>query len=499
MCMKAFIRSGFIYSILIISALVMLCGCSTSKQSRRPEHTGEFVTENGQTDAEDNTDTALPNDFVSIRQYIDKQVRDFRENREQYKVRQADYKLLSEGGTIEGYYSGDKLKYVEVLVQGETVRISYNVYYIDESVVYFVETSVKYDSPISDENGSDIVGETRNEYLIINGRIHEYTSDMKMLNDEDTADYTAKLRDFERTLKNASAAPVRKNAVNTGLDGNGEGADGAGENALELMGEAEGSDAIVPVAVNGLLAGSYINGRWVGARETVAKISDNSDIRYSVYSNFKHVGNGTGSAPFTEKDGRDYISVNIENAVSNDISVAVAIGRTGDVLSAVPKIHGGSFYYDIVVGFLEKRVELENPYCVIQGLTADLDNDGKEEHLISARNYNDSDNLALGGWYREGNNFSYLLLARETGNGYEISVIAEAPRREADVEIANDGADNGSNMMIALREYFVLEMIDIDGDLDLELVCIEYAHNGTSYCVFANDKGQYNQVLTVGS
>lgn len=633
--MRAAIRFRSILSFLLILSIVLLYGCSSRKQ--RADKANEDINVQGseQSDSEENEDVPYLNDFESIKQYVDKQVQAFRENKSNHKVRQADYNVSAEGGTIEGYYSDDTLKYIEVHIYGEMGRVSYNVYNIDDALRYFVKTSVQYENPINYEDGSRIAKETREEYLIINGRIYEYTSDLKTLSDTDEANYIELFSEFEKVLENAAVVPASKvEPAKADLNGddktlndlkkdgfnafenlsfdvdldtfgkvkliigskedenslpklklyladknnklvyefpdfygnqwpllydvsnvsfrdvNDDGLKdviviayymtGAGEHGAEefpvagvyFQGEkeffirpelderindagantdveavtgflAEAGDGtgdtadgtIVPVAFNGLLAGSFYYGKWLDTERTVPKISGN--IRYSVYSNFKHIGNGTGSMPYTDEHGRDYISVNMESAVNNDISVAVEIGRTGEVRYVVPREYSKPFYFDTVKGFLGKKIEKNYPEGILQGISADLDNDGKEEHLISVCGYNDADDLGLRGWYREGNNFSYLLLAEETENGFEISVIAEAPRIKADQDSTYNGGIEEGEMMILRSEYRVLGLIDIDDDNYLELVCSEDVHEGTSYYVYDYDNGRYKQVMGV--
>lgn len=634
--MTAFIRFRSIVAILIISAVMLLCGCSDFKQSKKPEQSEDNVSESIQTSDDSSFTAALYNDFASIEQFVERHVQDFKDSIEQYKVRQANYNVQSGRGSIEGYYSDDMLKYVEVHIYGEMERTTYNIYHINESLCYFAETSVKYDGPIDNEGGYNIVDETRKEYLIIEGRIHEYTDDLKPLSDEDAAVYTKKFGEFEKALKNAATVPAVKKEPsgqdenaggktveelkNEGLevfedhsfdlsleafgdvrlitgskeDGNGlaklklyladkdsklvyelpdfygnkwpmllgvsavaygdadndgltdviviaEYITGAGENgaagfpaagvyfqsgkgfvsrpeldeqlndsgANSTIGDvmsylaeagisadaAVNSNTIVPVAFNGLLAGSYYNGRWLDTEETVTKISGN--IRYSVYSNFKHIGNGTGSLPYTDAQGRDYISVDIENAVTNNVSFAVAVGRTGNVAYSVPRKYSNAFYFDIVKVLVGSKIENKDPKIIIQGVSADLNNDGKEEHLISVSGFDESDSLALNGWYRDNGNFSYLLLAEESGNGFEISVIAEALRSEADSDSAYKAGIGEGEMMISRSEFFVIGLVDIDGDSDLELICREDTLGGSSYYVFEYDNGRLNQVLGV--
>ena len=636
---KKVIRFKVLYALIIfMSAMVLLYGCSSFKQSGKSGNNDENVPESGHTDKKANENISYSNDFDSIKQYVEAQVRNFRENRNNYMVKQGDYNVSTEGGTIEGHYSNDSLKYIEVHIYGEMGRVSYNIYYIDESLKYFVKTSVQYDSPIGIGGGSDIVEEKREEYLIINGRIYEYTSDLKTLSDTDEKDYTALFADFEKALKKITTPPATKadpgetdpqsvgksiedlekeglkvfeehsfiidpdsfgkvrlitggsenenglfglrlyladeknrltyefpdfygnqwpmlyevsavsfrDADNDGLkdiiviayymtgvgeDGakefpiagvyfqnekgfiskpgldekiNTAGANNTIENVISFLGEidagagnAEDGGIIVPIAFNDLLAGSYYEGKWLDVEKTIPKIVGN--IRYGIYSNFEHIGNGTGSMPFTDDYGYDYISVSIESEIIDDISVAIAIGRTGDVLSIKPKKYSKAFYFDTVKSFLDQKIEEElYSEIVLQGISADLDNDGKEEHVISVCSYNDSDNLALRGWYKESNNFSYLLLAEETKNGFEISVIAEAPRSEADKDSANYGEIYEGDMMIFRSEYLVLGLIDINGDKDLELICSEDVHEGVSYYVYEYDNGSFKQVLSCG-
>ncbi|NLK87495.1 MAG: hypothetical protein GX279_08400 [Clostridiaceae bacterium] len=628
--MKTIIRFRMIFAfLLIISVMALFSGCSALNQGSKKGDPDENAAGSQRESKDTSWHSSYSNDFDSIKQYVETHVQDFRENRENYIMRQADYDVSTEGGTIEGYYSGDVLKYVETHIYGEMGRLSYNVYYIDDSLKYFVETTVQYDNPINNESSSNVISETREEYLIINGRIHEYTSDLKILSETDEANYTELFRVFEQKLKNA-ARPSTANrepakaepkgddktledlkdegvklfedkAFSVGLDdfgqvtlitgsaedefglpdlklyladkdnrliyeftdfyGNqwpmlyevsdvsfldldGDGLKdvivtasymtGVGEHGAEEFpvagvyfqrgkefvndpeldekindaganttiddvvgflagaGDSTGNDtgdAIVPVAFNGLLAGSFHDGKWFGVEATVPRINDN--IRYSVFSNFEHIGNGTGSLPFTDEHGFDYVTVKREGPHRDDIDVAVEIGRIGDVLSIKPKAYNEEFYFDMVKGFLDQKISGEYPKGILQGISADLDNDGNEEHVISVCSYNDADNLALRGWYKENNNFSYLLLAKETKNGYEISVIAEALRSEADRDSAYHGWINEGEMMVFRSEYQVIGLIDIDGDGDPELICLEDVHEATSCYVYEYVNGRW--------
>ncbi len=635
--MKTIMRFKTIFALFIISSIILLYGCSSAKKDGKEGNDNESQPENGLMQNSEYDNAPYNGDFDSIESYVEKQVQDSRENRSNYTVKRGDYNASTEGGTIEGYYSDNSLKYIEVHIYGEMGRVSYNIYYIDESLKYFVKTSVQYDSPIGVDGGSDVVEEKREKYLIINDKIYEFTSDMKMLSDSDEKDYAALFADFEKTLKKIPAAsatkgdPVESNPQNVGrsladlekeglkvfkehsfniesdsfgkarlitggsenenglfglrlyladennrltyefpdfygnqwpmlyevsevsfsdanndgqkdiiviayyMTGVGEngakefpvagvyfqngksffnkpeldekindaGANSAIEDVISYLGDIDvgtGDDAgaanIVPVAFNGLLAGSFHEGKWLDSQKTIPKMKGN--IRYSIYSDFNLIGNGTGSMPFTDEYGLDNISVSIDNTPISYISETVEIGRTGDILSVKPTVYSKEFYSFIVKDFLDQRIDGEYTEEIIQGISADLDNDGKQEHLISVCSFDLSDYLTLRGWFRENNNFSYLLLVNEEKGGFEISVLAEALRSKADKDSAYYGGIDEGDMMIYRSEYNVLGLIDINGDMDLELVFYENVHEGTFYYVYEYNNGGYKKVLSCG-
>jgi|LSQX01.1.fsa_nt_gb hypothetical protein len=145
--------------------------------------------------------TELP-DFNSIEHDIQTYMHDFNEYRGNYVVKQGDYFVSAEGGTIEGYYDNGSLKYIEVNIYGEMGRKCYNIYYIDELMTYFIETVIQYDNPIYYEDGYNIIKETKEEYIVIDGKVCKYSNVLETLSDTDGAEYKMLIKDFEKVLEN---------------------------------------------------------------------------------------------------------------------------------------------------------------------------------------------------------------------------------------------------------------------------------------------------------
>jgi hypothetical protein len=140
--------------------------------------------------------------YNSAKGTVETFLQDFNTNKNKYQIKYAELNdLSSQGGLLNGYYEDENLKYIESSIFGETGKILYDIYFINNSLVYFVETHVKYDKTIYDEDFKVLEQNVR-EYLIKNDKIYQYNETLTLLDNDDIYKYLKVLNDFKKILSN---------------------------------------------------------------------------------------------------------------------------------------------------------------------------------------------------------------------------------------------------------------------------------------------------------
>lgn len=140
--------------------------------------------------------------YSSAKETIDTFLQNFETNKSKYQLKQAELiDISSQGGMVIGYYEDGKLKYIESAIFGETGKILYDIYFINNSLVYFIETDIKYDKTIYDEDFK-IMEKNVKEYIINNDTMYQYNEKLILLDEGIKSKYVNTLNDFKKILLN---------------------------------------------------------------------------------------------------------------------------------------------------------------------------------------------------------------------------------------------------------------------------------------------------------
>lgn len=140
--------------------------------------------------------------YDEIKNQIENFTQDLKENKDNYQVKEVDlYDVSSQGGMIVGYYHDKELRHIEVGIFGEMGRVLYDVYYINEGLIYLIKVDIEYDKPVY-EDDFKVLEENIDEYIIISNKIFEYDKELKTVSDETASEYKVLIEDFEEMLEN---------------------------------------------------------------------------------------------------------------------------------------------------------------------------------------------------------------------------------------------------------------------------------------------------------
>lgn len=131
-----------------------------------------------------------------IKTKIDSYIKNIEENKKNYKKVQTDLKVQStEGGMVVAYYENEILRYISSSVFGELSQWNYKIYFIDESLTYFVETKEKYNKPFYME-GSKVVQVKEKPLVILENKWYKFCGENEMLTEQ------KKMTRYESIFKN---------------------------------------------------------------------------------------------------------------------------------------------------------------------------------------------------------------------------------------------------------------------------------------------------------
>ncbi|MDA8234999.1 MAG: hypothetical protein M0Z31_09415 [Clostridia bacterium] len=259
---------------------------------------------------------------------------------------------------------------------------------------------------------------------------------------------------------------------------------------------------VTSVIVDGLLIGGYYQGKWAQTEDIVSKIKGGET--YRMYSSYEYYGNVKGKKPTIEDEiGQGYyidFDVKSETGSPNQTEQgneeefsSFAIG-TNSELDFEPLIKKNrTFYEDIMSKYLKKKGLTNYKINLTQGVSVDLDNDKKKEHLVSSGHYNLTDTLG-DGWYKAENNYSLLVLSRDN---LDITAVKEAVLQKAGEMSEFLKVDQNTDMVFR-SHYYIVGVIDINNDGKKEIISREEIQGGILYSIFQYENGTFQELLTTG-
>lgn len=141
--------------------------------------------------------------YTIIKSKIESFVKDFDVNKNKSPKNEVELnEYSSEGGIVIGYYKGNNIKYIESIIYGEMGKTFYDIYFIDNTLTYFIKTDIKYDKPIY-EDDFKIIEEKIKKYVILEEGLLEFNEMSETLNDVDKASIIIDaIEIFKESLKN---------------------------------------------------------------------------------------------------------------------------------------------------------------------------------------------------------------------------------------------------------------------------------------------------------
>lgn len=120
-----------------------------------------------------------------------------------YVKRKCDiFGLSSEGGNVEGYFQGNDLKRMKLLLFGELGKYECNYYIIDDDKVYIVLTIYEYDKFFNEK--PNVQKEYLEQYFIINNEVMEYNFEKQdLIKSIDNNNILTQFKTAKETLLNS--------------------------------------------------------------------------------------------------------------------------------------------------------------------------------------------------------------------------------------------------------------------------------------------------------